>query len=439
VTNTLSDDATEGRGYVWDLSIFRVNKSLYAHAKAVWEANHFVLVSCNSTSFFYQFQQYEIPTAAPYFVSWMVEDRKHKLKCHLHIDIDVDDTHISEIAKQDWDPKRFHIFDLDEDEAADRAPIDVPLPPVSRFFFVLCHQDLPDFVRALREIDIAFACHPKLNFDMQTLSSGATLPLRKQRLLLDPFRHIRSPAERCTLSGAVETSLAEEFMAHLTSTVTWTSAAASSDIFYLTSRALEQANKDFLQGNIACAARTLDEAAGHWQTLKQTLPSMFNDKSESGMVEGLLYALSANQARLNLEKTVRGTDLEEPQITRRDPSHEAGIRQGRFGDLREFMWSIEAFGNAQHDLAVEGFGRLAAEDWGYGYILGHNISRQWHYRSSDTEENVMLQAHAQGLSLEKWQETLERRSRHEYVLRLVELLPEHLCRPVFKDTVEFPF
>jgi len=49
--DTRYNHATGGHEYVLNLSIFSVNKTLYAHAKAVWETNHFVLISSNSTSF----------------------------------------------------------------------------------------------------------------------------------------------------------------------------------------------------------------------------------------------------------------------------------------------------------------------------------------------------------------------------------------------------
>ena len=190
--DTRYNHATRGREYVWNLSIFSVNKTLYAHAKAVWESDHFILISSNSTSFYYQFQQYEIPTAAPCFICWIIEDRKHKPKCHFHVNADVDITYISELENQKYDPRRFHIFDLDEDEALECAeavndPVQGFGPIDCQIFFVLCHQDLPDFVRALWEIDITFTCHSHLVFEMQTLFSGTSLPLRTQRLLLNPF------------------------------------------------------------------------------------------------------------------------------------------------------------------------------------------------------------------------------------------------------------
>jgi len=436
VTNTLSDDATEGRGYVWSLNIFLVNKTLYAHAKAVWESNHFVLVSCNSTSFFYQFQQYEIPTAAHHFVSWMVEDRKHKLKCHLHIGIDIDATHISALEKQQYDPRQFHLFDLDEDEASDRVPTEVSLPAASRIFFVLCHQDLPDFVRALREIDIAFTCRSDLRFDLQTLSSGAPLPPRTQHLLLDPFRIIRTLPGQCTLAGAIDKSLAKEFMDHLTSTSTWTSARAPSDIYYLTSNAIEQADKEFMQGNLDRAGAIFNEAADHWQTLMQTLPSMFDEKSESDMVKSFLYALSAIQARLNLETTVRTTQSVAPKSTRQGPLSRIRSSQRRDTDQREFMWTIEDFGNARDSIAEEGFSNLMTLHQGYDYLRALWACRRWLARSKDVEEDVTLQAHAQGLSYQEWQETPERRARRLVVQELVGLLPPHLCKPIFEGTLD---
>jgi len=372
-----------------------------------------------------------------------VEDRKHKPKCHLHVTVDIDITHISELENQQYDPHRFHIFDLDEDEALERAEaIDDPVqgfgPIDCQIFFVLCHQDLPDFVRALREIDIAFTCHSHLVFEMQTLFSGTLLPLRIQRLLLDPFKIMRTLQGRCTLSGGVNTNLKKEFTAHLApGRISWTSAEAPSDIYYLTAAYFQEADEEFEEGNLDRAAVVLDEVTDHWNSLRQTMPSLFNDNSESDMVESFLYALSANQARLNLEATVRTPLPTEPKITRQGSVERTDSSKGRDSDLRELMWTIEDFGNARDTVAEKGFAQLEALYHDRVYLLALRTCRRWlSARYKDMDQDAMAQAHTQGLTLAEWQELHERRSRRACVEELVGMLPSNLCKPIFGHTFD---
>jgi len=222
----------------------------------------------------------------------------------------------------------------------------------------------------------------------------------------------------------------------LTSTSTWTSARAPSDIYYLTSNAIEQADKEFMQGNLDRAGAIFNEAADHWQTLMQTLPSMFDGKSESDMVESFLYALSAIQARLNLETTVKTTQPVAPESTRQGSLSRIRSSQRRDTGQREFMWTIEDFGNARDSIAEEGFSNLMTLHQGYDYLRALWACRRWLARSKDVEEDVTLQAHAQGLSYQEWQETPERRARRLVVQELVGLLPPHLCKPIFQSTLD---
>ena len=436
-TDTSDNVITGGNEYNWSLSIFIVNKALYAHVKAVWESNHFTLVSANSDAFFYQFQQYGIPTAAAYFMSWIVEDRVHNPKCHLHIDIDIDYEHIGEIQTQHFADDELGQLSLAQDEAYERAK-DIDNPSLSidasscKVFFVLCHHDLPDFARALREIDLAFTCRLGLRFDMRTRFSGTKLPLRVQHLLLEPFQKIRTRPGRCDIAGSVDTGLSREFIAKVTSTVDWSSAevvSSSTDIYYLTAATIERADEEFLKGNVGRAATILEEAVDYWHSLRHTSASIFDDESEKSMVESFLYALSANQARLNLETTVRLPTPIAPRITRIDPTGGGGTYQGKYQDHREFFWLMEDFGNGRDSIAAEGFGLLVSLYQNLEYDKAFRISRRWLRRPADMENDEILQTNRPGMVTEAWR-------RRAWLQELVGLLPPHLCKPVFSATFD---
>ena len=154
-------------------------------------------------------------------------------------------------------------------------------------------------------------------------------------------------------------------------------------------------------------------------------------------MESFLYALSANQARLNLATTIRTPLPAVPKTTRRGSVDHTDNSKVHTSDPRELMWTIEDFGNARDSVAEEGFTHLAALYQDFGYLLALRPCRGWLVvRAKDMEQDVMLQAHTQGLTLAEWQDSLERRSRRACLEELVGMLPPHLCKPIFEHTFD---
>jgi len=58
---------------------------------------------------------------------------------------------------------------------------------------------------------------------------------------------------------------------------------------------LSEADEEFEEGNLDRAAEVLDQIADHWNPLRQTMPGMFDDKCESGMVGGKLLIRALSQ------------------------------------------------------------------------------------------------------------------------------------------------
>jgi len=174
--------------YHFHTAIMRVSKSIHFLAQGVFSLNHFILISTNCPNVVetIEFQQLQI---------WKRKLAKFK-QYHVRLNM--------------------------------KSRFELPEEKLKNNFFLVCLDQIQEFTRILHmhvlmdEMEIAF----KFEVKRCVAGSGSSLPVKRQHDLLIPFTKIQGMDQTCSVSGAVQSSLAKRVEMDMTPKLVWLRARA---------------------------------------------------------------------------------------------------------------------------------------------------------------------------------------------------------------------
>jgi len=185
--------ASADKGYVvkypFHTAIMRVSKSIHSLAQGVFLLNHFVMISTNWHGLAGIIDGYGL---------WIWRDKLAKFK-------------------------RYHArLNIKARGAKAHQKL------VKYMFFLVCLDQIEDLTWVLRLFELGSELSIAFRFEIKpgVIGFDSSMPLMKQRDLLDPFTKLQGVRQICSVSGAVDLTLAKRVEAIMSPKLTWIRARA---------------------------------------------------------------------------------------------------------------------------------------------------------------------------------------------------------------------
>lgn len=167
--------------YDFSTAIMRTNKHIYQIAKGVFARNHFILISTTEPA--------------------VIRDCQRNRLWHRTANL---------VAYKDYHP-RLHLT----------TRFQAPKTMRKNTFFMICLDNLEDFVWILRENEGTFKMCYKMMFEIKE-SFGEPLATKIQQQLLEPFLKISGRGQKCEIKGAVDAAWSVNMQERLAPVIHWT-------------------------------------------------------------------------------------------------------------------------------------------------------------------------------------------------------------------------